>query len=175
MFHHTDVLQKRSIIDVWQIPKSTSPLDYFKRGKSHERNSRLPYSARGNLFSDLVNIWSKQRRRKHNLVTTLLRRCPTSQPKDNQNLSLSQSHVPAGPWILILLKKKKIGFSSLIFALKILASDWFKIPPIYLRSLKIPCLWQFATLNSWNIWIFNVSGHLISMTFSTFKLYLWYR
>ena len=71
--------------------------------------------------------------------------------------------------------EKKIVFSSLIFALKILASDWFKIPPIYLRSLKVSCLWQFATLNSWNIWIFNFSGHLISMTFSTFKVCLWYR
>ena len=44
----------------------------------------------------VTRFWSEQQRWKDNVVTTLLRRCPTLRPKGNQNPTLSQRSVPAG-------------------------------------------------------------------------------
>ena len=43
-----------------------------------------------------VNTRSENRRRKHNVVTTLWQRYPTSWPKYNQNFTLLQRRVPVG-------------------------------------------------------------------------------
>ena len=59
-----------------------------------------------------VDTRSENRRRKHNVVTTLWQRYPTSRPKYNQNLTLLQRRVPAG---ILLTEKTAANKHSDIF------------------------------------------------------------
>ena len=85
---------KRQFAQLWKKNRNgvATPLDF--RQKNDVKNTTVlePYYLVEKLTSKTCcndsRFWSEQRRRKHNLVTTLLRRCPTlSQLKSNQKLT----------------------------------------------------------------------------------------
>ena len=94
-----------------------------------------------------VSIWSENRRRKHDVVTTLdfgrsnnvgkttlLRRCLTSRPKDNQNPTFSQRRVPAGNQMTGSYMMATLAFNELMKHFKISIFKEF-----YFLNLRVSC------------------------------------
>ena len=95
-----------------------------------------------------VRFWLEQRRWKDNM-TTLLRRCPTSRPKDNQKPTLSKRRVPAG---------SIVGFEQVnVITMNLWICDFIKRVAVIIKpsersshercSIRNRCSWKFCKIH----------------------------
>ena len=86
---------KRQSAQLWKKNHNgvATPLDFRQKNDVKNTTALQRYYLVEKLTSKTCcndsRFWSEQRRRKHNLVTTLLRLCPTYQLKGNQKLTFA--------------------------------------------------------------------------------------